>query len=66
MDFCKQNNKRLIHISTISISGFGEKDTMTSNISETNSQNFTEKIYMLGKILKEFMLLQNIKLKFLY
>ena len=52
VDFCKQNNKRLIHISTISISGFGEKDDITSNINEINSQDFTEKNLYVGQNIK--------------
>ena len=50
--FCKQNNKRLIHISTISISGFGEKEDSIATIDKNDMKDFTERNLYIGQNIK--------------
>ena len=48
VDFCKENKKRLLHISTISVSGNGEK---IENVENLESKTFSEKnLYIDQKI----------------
>ena len=48
VDFCKENQKRLIHISTISVSGNGEK---IENVESLENKTFSEKnLYIDQKI----------------
>ena len=52
IDFCKKYNKRLIHISTISVSGFGEKEEIAKKTEEIATLNFTEKDIYVGQNIK--------------
>jgi len=52
VDLCKKNNKRLIHASTISISGFGEKEELTTTPEEEGSKLFTEHDLYVGQSIK--------------
>ena len=48
VDFCKENKKRLLHISTISVSGNGEK---IENVEDLENKTFSEKnLYIDQKI----------------
>lgn len=49
---CKKNNKRLIHASTISISGFGEKEELATTPEEEGSKLFTEHNLYVGQSIK--------------
>lgn len=51
VDFCKKNNKRLIHISTISVSGNGEKEEVIEETKENinNKKIFKEKTLYVGQ-----------------
>ena len=52
VDLCKKNHKRLIHASTISISGFGEKEELTTTPEEEGSKLFTEHDLYVGQSIK--------------
>lgn len=52
VDLCKKNNKRLIHASTISISGFGEKEELATTPEEEGSKLFTEHNLYVGQSIK--------------
>ncbi len=52
VDLCKKNHKRLIHASTISISGFGEKEELTTTPGEEGSKLFTEHDLYIGQSIK--------------
>lgn len=51
LDFCKKTNKRLLHVSTISISGYGEKDeAIEENLENiSNKKIFTERNLYIGQ-----------------
>ena len=67
VDFCKENKKRLFHISTISVSGNGEK---IENVENLENKTFTEKnlyidqkingIYTFSKFKAEYIVLNAI------
>ena len=52
VNFCKNNNKRLLHTSTISISGFGEKEEAITNFEEEGIKTFDEQNLYIGQNLK--------------
>lgn len=49
VDFCKLNKKRLLHISTISVSGYGEKDCTSNNEKEEGLMHFSEQSLYVGQ-----------------
>jgi len=51
LDFCKKNKKRLLHVSTISISGYGEKEEAIEEDLENinNKKMFTERNIYVGQ-----------------
>lgn len=51
VEFCKKENKRLIHVSTMSVSGFGEKEN-NSDLFDTNKISFCEKDLFVGQSIK--------------
>lgn len=51
VNLCKKGNKRLIHISTMSVSGFGEKEN-NSDIFDTNKIEFCERNLYVGQSIK--------------
>ena len=52
IDFCKKNNFRLLHISTISVSGFGEKEEIPKDGASEGSKVFSEKTLYVNQNLK--------------
>ena len=52
IDLCIKAKKRLLHISTISISGFGEKEEFSTNPAEEGSKIFTEQNLYIGQNIK--------------
>ena len=54
IDFCKENNFRLIHISTISVSGFGEKEEIPEVESEEGSKTFAENNLFINQNIKGY------------
>ena len=51
VEFCKKEKKRLIHVSTMSVSGFGEKENI-SDLLDTNKISFCEKDLFVGQCIK--------------
>ncbi len=52
VELCQKNNKRLIHISTVSVSGFGEKEEFSIDSKDLNSKTFTEHDLYIGQNIK--------------
>lgn len=52
VELCQKNNKRLIHSSTISISGFGEKEETAFDEKTEGSKIFSEQDLYVGQSLK--------------
>lgn len=52
IDLCLKNRKRLLHISTISVSGFGEKEEFSNNPDEEGSKLFNEQNLYVGQNIK--------------
>ena len=51
VDLCKKENKRLLHVSTMSVSGFGEKEN-NSELLDTNKIDFCEQNLFVGQSIK--------------
>lgn len=52
VDFCLKNNKRLIHCSTISVSGFGDKNEFAITPNADGSRDFCERDLYINQELK--------------
>ncbi len=51
VNLCKREKKRLLHVSTTSVSGFGEKEN-NSELLDTNKIDFTEQDLFVGQSIK--------------
>lgn len=51
VDLCKKEKKRLLHVSTTSVSGFGEKEN-NSDLADTNKIEFCENDLFVGQSIK--------------
>ena len=52
IEFCTRNKKRLLHISTMSVSGFGEKEEFSNNPEEEGTKKFSEQNLYVGQNIK--------------
>ena len=56
VNFCLHNAKRLIHCSTISVSGFGDKNEFTITPNADESRNFSEQDLFINQDFKRGLL----------
>ncbi len=62
INFCKENNKKMAHISTVSVAGYktlGENNKLTENDIYIN-QNFNKHVYMITKYEAELLIIKEV------